>query len=208
MNKSKEKISQAAKPRGFFGRIAARFMDYGHRPIYRNVARALNLQPEDDFLEIGFGSGGFLKSYASHVRSIAGLDYAEDMVKLASHNNRKRIESGTAELRQGEASQLPWGDDKFSAVAMIETFYFPKNPLESLKEIHRVLRPGGRVVISLGWNADDGKDHTNYVKNQGIRLYTGKEIQVMFEEAGFSENSISYSKAFMMPRLMLARAVK
>jgi len=70
------------------------------------------------------------------------------------------------------------------------------------------LRPGGRLVISLGWNADDGKDHTKYVKKQGIRLYTGKEMQAMFQGAGFSESSISYSKAPRMPKLMVARAVK
>jgi len=204
----KGKLSQAAKPTGFWGRIAARLMAYGHRPVYKKVAAVLKLQPEDDFLEIGFGSGNFLKSYAAHVRSIAGLEYSEDMVKLASHCNRKRIEAGTAELRFGDAAQLPWEEGKFSAVTVTETFYFFPNPLESLKEIHRVLRPEGRLVISLGWNADDGRDHTNYVKKQGIRLYTGKEIQAMFQEAGFSESSITYLKAPKMPKLMVARAVK
>jgi len=208
MNESKEKLSQAAKPVGFKGRIRARLMAIGHRAIYKNAATVLNLQPEDDYLEVGFGSGIFMKSYAAHVRSIAGLDYSEDMVKLASQFNRKRVEAGTAEFRQGEASQLPWEDDKFSAVAMIETFYFFLNPLESLKEIHRVLRPGGRLVISLGWNADDGKDHTKAVKKDGIRLYTGREMQAMFQEAGFSQSYITYFKGFMIPRGIIARAVK
>jgi len=70
------------------------------------------------------------------------------------------------------------------------------------------LRHGGRLVISLGWNADDGMDHTKYVKKQGIRLYTGKEIQAMFQEARFSGSSITYSKAPRMPKLMIARAMK
>ena len=208
MSELKEKLSQAAKPRGFWGRIAARLMAYGHRPIYKNVATVLDLQPDDDFLEIGFGSGIFIKKYASHVRSITGLEYSEDMVNLASNYNRKRIEAGTAELRCGDAALLPWREGRFSAVAVIETFYFFPNPMDSLKEINRVLRPGGRLVISVGWNADDGKDHTNYVKKQGIRLYTGKELQAMFQEAGFSESAITYSKLPRMPKLMIACAVK
>jgi len=172
------------------------------------VAAALNLQPEDDYLEIGCGSGIFMKLYASHVRSITGLDHSEDMVKLATHYNRKRVEEGTAKFRQGEALELPCEDEKFSAVAAIATFMFWPEPLESLKEIHRVLRPGGQLVISLGWNADDGKDHAKHIKKYGIKLYTGKEMQSMFQAAGFLESSIAYSKGFMMPKLMIARAVK
>ena len=81
MNKTNEKLSQFAKPTGFWGRIIARLMTISPGAIYKNVAAALNLQPEDDYLEVGCGSGIFMKSYASHVRSIAGLDHSEDMVK-------------------------------------------------------------------------------------------------------------------------------
>ncbi len=108
MNETK-KLSQAAKPIEFLGRIIARLMAIAHRAIYKNVATALNLQPEDDYLEIGCGSGIFIKSYASHARSIAGLDHSEDMVKLASHYNLKRIEAGTTEFRHGDAAQPPMG---------------------------------------------------------------------------------------------------
>ena len=207
MNK-KEELSQAAKPIGFRGRIRARLMAIGHRTIYKNVSAALNLQPQDDYLEVGCGSGVFMKLYASHVHSVAGLDHSEDMVKLASCYNQKRVDEGTAEFRQGEASKLPWEDEKFSAATAIATFMFWPKPLESLKEIHRVLRPGGRLVISLGWNADDGMDHTKHIKRYGIRLYTEKKMQAMFKEAGFLESSITYSKGFMMPKLMIACAVK
>jgi len=186
----------------------APFMAKGLRTVYENVATVLNLQPEDDFLEIGFGSGIFIKSYASHVRSIAGLDHSEDMVKLATKYNRELVEAGTAEFQHGEASQLPWEDERFSAVATIATFVLLPKPLESLKEIHRVLRPGGRLVISVEWNAEDGVDYTRYIKKYGIRVYTGKEIQAMFQEAGLSESCITYSKGFRMPKLMIVRALK
>jgi ubiquinone/menaquinone biosynthesis C-methylase UbiE len=172
MNKSKEILSQAAMPIGFWGRISARIMAIAHRNIYMNVAAALNLQPEDTYLELGCGSGLFMKKYASTAYSITGLDHSEDMVKLATHYNRKRVDEGTGEFRQGEASQLPWKDARFSTAAAIATFMFWPKPLESLREIHRVLRPEGRLVISLGWNADDGKDHAKHIKKYGIKLYT------------------------------------
>jgi ubiquinone/menaquinone biosynthesis C-methylase UbiE len=208
MNISEEKLSLSAKPIGLRGNIRARFMAKGHKTIYKNVAAALNLQPEDDYIEIGCGSGVFIKLYASFVDSVAGLDYSEDMVKLTTKINHERVIEGTAEFRQGDASQLPWKDKKFSAAAAIATFMFWPKPLVSLKEINRILRPGGRLVISLGWNADDGMNHTKQVKKYGIILYTGKEMQDMFKKAGFSESSITYSKGFRMPKLMIARAVK
>lgn len=208
-----EKLARVAKPTGFSGRMLARFMAVTHKTIFKdldkNVVAALNLQPEDDYLEIGFGSGSFMNSYASHVQSIAGLDHSEDMVRLATRYNRKRFKAGTAEFRQGEASLLPWGDGRFSVVLAMESFFFFPKPTESLKEIYRVLRPGGRLVISLSLNADDGTDHTVATRRYpGIRLYTGKEMQARFQEVGFSESSLTYSKGFMMPKLMIACAIK
>ena len=203
-----ETLPQGAKPTGLRGRIIARFMAIAHRSIYKNVAAALNFQPEDDYLEVGCGSGIFIKSYASDVRSTAGLDHSEDMVKLASHYNQKRIEAGTAEFRHGDAAKLPWEDGKFSAITTIASFLFWPEPPKSLKEMYRVLRPGGRAVVSIGWNAEDGQDHSKYVETHGMRLYTGKEIQDMFQEAGFSQNYITYFKSFMIPRGIIASAVK
>lgn len=205
---AEKKLSQSAKPIGFWGNIKARGMAKGHKTIYKNVAAALNLQPEDDYIEIGCGSGVFIKLYASFVHSVAGLDHSEDMVKLATKINHERVKEGTTEFRQGDASQLPWEDKKFSAAAAIATFMFWPKPLVSLKEINRILRPGGQLVISLGWNADDGMDHTKQVKKYGIILYTGKEMQDLFQEARFSKSFITYSKGFRMPKLMIARAVK
>jgi SAM-dependent methyltransferase len=208
-----EKLARVAKPTGFSGRMLARFMAVTHKTIFKdldkNVVAVLNLQPEDDYLEIGFGSGSFMKSYASHVQSIAGLDHSEDMVRLATRYNRKRFKAGTAEFRQGEASLLPWGSGRFSVVLAMESFFFFPKPTESLKEIHRVLRPGGRLVISLSLNADDGTDPTVATRRYpGIRLYTGNEMQARFQEVGFSESSLTYSKGFMMPKLMIACAIK
>ena len=207
-NDQNREMNEAAKPIVFWDRIIAGLIAIAHRSIYKHVADALNLQPEDNYLEIGCGSGFFIKSYASHVRSIAGIDHSGDMISLATHYNHKRVEEGRVEFRRGDASQLPWEDGEFSAVAVIMPFPFWTKPLASLKEIHRVLRPEGRLVISLGWNADELMVHAEHTIKYGIGVYTGKEIQAMFHEAGFSESYITYSKGFMMPKLIIARAKK
>ena len=84
---------------------------------------------------------------------------------------------------------------------------FPK-PLESLKEIWRVLRPGGRAVISIEWNAEDGLDHSKKIDKYGMNIWTADEIQGWMKEAGFSDVSIKYAKGMGMPKMILACGVK
>jgi ubiquinone/menaquinone biosynthesis C-methylase UbiE len=91
MNDSKQKLPQPMLPRGLVGRIAAWMMPLGHISIYARVSEVLDLQPEDNLLDVACGCGQFLKKYASHVNSIAGLDYPEVMVDIAKKKHRNRI---------------------------------------------------------------------------------------------------------------------
>lgn len=208
MNDQKKKVPQNALPRGFVGRIVLIFMNRMHNTIYENVARVLKLQPEDDLLEVACGNGYFLKKYASHVHSVAGLDLSELCVQVATKKNKKRVMAGSAEFVQGEASRLPWDDRKFTVATSMGSFIgFPK-PLESLNEMHRVLRPAGRAVISIEWNAEDGKDHSKEIAKYGFHIWTEDGVRTMMKEAGFSDVSITYAKEFMMPKMMFARGVK
>jgi len=208
MTEQKKKVPQFLLPRGLAGRITLIFMNIGHKSIYKNVAKILELQPEDDLLEVACGNGYFLEKYASHVHSIAGLDLSELMVKMATKRNKDRVAAGTAEFVHGDASQLPWEDNRLSvATTMGSLTIFPK-PLESLKEMYRVLRPGGRVVVSMEWNAEDGLDHAKEVKEYGMWMWTGDDVKAMLKEAGFTEISTTYAKGLKMPKMMIARAVK
>jgi ubiquinone/menaquinone biosynthesis C-methylase UbiE len=201
-------VPQFVLPRGLVGRVTFIFMNRGHKPIYENVAKALELRPEDDLIEVACGNGYFLKKYASHVHSVAGLDLSELSVKLATNRNRDRIAAGTAEFVQGDASKLPWEDNKFSAATAMGSFPGFPEPIKSLKEMYRVLRPGGRAVISLEWNAEDGKDHSKEIEKYGYQIWTEDEVKTMLKEAGFSDVSITYVKGLMMPKGMIARGVK
>jgi ubiquinone/menaquinone biosynthesis C-methylase UbiE len=215
LKEEKDKTSKAAKPTGFFGRILARGWAWGHRSFYKNTAKVLNLQPDDKYLELGFGSGLFIKKYASHVERIAGLDYSEDMVKLASSINSDLIKSGKAEFKQGNVSTLPWNDNEFSVVVGIETFFFWSEPETSLKEIFRVLAPEGKLVLEMAYNKDDGRDHTKQIEKYNLKLYSGEEMKALLKESGFTDISIDYYqslwipfKGYIVPKGMIVKAIK
>ncbi len=113
---------------------------------HRYRRRALPYLPSEGarVLEIGFGNGRLHAELAERYQ-MAGIDRAEGMVKLT----RKRLsERGlTSDLRQGDATALPWPDKTFEAV--VSTFALSAIPDgdAALDEMARVLRPGGRVVI-------------------------------------------------------------
>jgi ubiquinone/menaquinone biosynthesis C-methylase UbiE len=202
--------TQFELPRGFVGRILLMSMNLGHKSIYKSVAKALELRGEDDLLEVACGNGYFIKNYALHVHSVAGLDLSELCIKLATKKNKERIIAGSAEFVLGEATRLPWEDNKFSVATSMSSFLLFSKPvaLESLKEMCRVLRPGGRVVICIELNAEDGKDHSKDIKRYGIKLWTEDDVRDVLKEAGFSEIVITYVKGFMMPKMMITQSIK
>ncbi|NOQ53589.1 MAG: methyltransferase domain-containing protein, partial [Thermoplasmata archaeon] len=135
---AEEEASAMKKPVGLKGRLVARFMGFAHGSLYKAVAAQMELTEEDDYIEIGYGSGIFIKKYASHVRMVAGVDISEDMVNMARQFNRQMVEQGRADLRLGDVRDLEWPDGSFSIAGTIECFFFWPEPVACLKEVYRV----------------------------------------------------------------------
>ena len=185
-------ISQGVEPHGALGWVTAKIMPMFSDTYCGNLEELLDLRPEDEVLDVACGSGSFLKKRAAQCRYVAGLDHSDVQYRMALKRMRDRIETGTAEIVQGDATALPWPDGRFSAVTSNCVGCF-KQPREAVREMYRVLRPGGRTALAF----DYYPDKEAALKAQqwwGLPTWTEPEVRQMIEEAGFTQVALSQDK--------------
>jgi SAM-dependent methyltransferase len=107
----------------------------------RAILDALNLEAVDRLLDVGCGGGLLLRDAIASGATVTGLDHSEEMVRLA------RERAPGAEVMLGNAEQLPFADDSFTAIAMSIVFFFLPKPSTALRECRRVLVVGGRLAL-------------------------------------------------------------
>jgi SAM-dependent methyltransferase len=113
------------------------------RPTYEEAIRRVGIEPGSSVLEVGCGSGVFLRLAAERGARVAGLDASRALLEIA----RERVPD--ADLREGDMQDLPWEDDLFDLVAGFNSFFFAADMVEALREAGRVARPGAAVVIQV-----------------------------------------------------------
>lgn len=100
-------------------------------------------------LDIGTGPGRLLLDLAEHSKhlQITGIDISAAMVKRALANVKKAGDNGRIEVREGAAEKLPFSDNFFEVVVSTGAIHHWKDPGACLNDIHRVLKPGGCVLL-------------------------------------------------------------
>jgi SAM-dependent methyltransferase len=199
-------LTATGLPSGPLGWVATRQMALEHWRMYATMARELDLRPDDDVLDVGCGSGAFLQRHAAHVRHVAGLDASGIPVGMAQRRLADRIAAGTAEIVLGDAMALPWPDDRFSVVTAYACPELVTDPLKALSEMHRVLRPGGRALLTLGFPLKDAS-LSGTKSAWGIWRWSEADARRLMEEAGFGGVSISPPPSTEFS-LQLARGTK
>jgi SAM-dependent methyltransferase len=101
------------------------------------------LAPRDEVLELGCGSGVFLRLAADRGAHVHGLDAAAPLIELA----RERVPE--AGLCVGDLMSLPYPADRFDLVAGFNSVFFAADLTEALREAGRVAKPGGFVVVQV-----------------------------------------------------------
>lgn len=139
---------QPMRPSGLAGRIFGALMNVSNAGCFRAARVRLALTPNARVLEIGFGTGKLIEMLAADARNgfVAGVDPSSLMVETARNRNRG---SKHVDLREGDASLLPWDAGAFDAVAALHCWQFWDDPASCLAEIARVMRPGACLLIIL-----------------------------------------------------------
>jgi ubiquinone/menaquinone biosynthesis C-methylase UbiE len=177
--------SQAAHPKGFFGRRMGRMMADLNRDENDWTLSLLDIQPSDTVLEVGFGPGEALRTAASMVSQghIVGVEISRTMISMARRLNESAIREGRVEILHGDVSSQRFADDTFDKIYAINVLYFLSDVDSTLWELHRVMKPGGRIAFAFGDKKELVKE--KFAQTGVFALYTGEEIVELLLHAGF-----------------------
>jgi ubiquinone/menaquinone biosynthesis C-methylase UbiE len=127
---------------GVVGLVAALSMVVGRDGDARLAARLSNLAPGDAIVDIGCGPGAAVRYAARLGATVAGVDRAPVMLSVA----RLLTRSANVRYVEGTAEALPFPDDSATVAWSIATVHHWADLDSSLREVRRVLKPGGRFV--------------------------------------------------------------
>jgi SAM-dependent methyltransferase len=109
------------------------------------------VKPGQRVLDVGCGTGVFLRLVADRGAEPHGIDASESLIELV----RRRLPD--ADVRLGDMESLPYEDDCFDLVTGFTSFFFANDMVAALREARRVARPGAPVVIQV-WGAHERCD--------------------------------------------------
>ncbi len=185
-------FSQCARPEGFLGRVMLRFMNFGHAPLTNWGLSLVEIHDGWTMLDIGCGGGATLKRLLKRSKGaqVYGIDISEESVAKARKVNANVLDRQVF-VTQGSAEKLPYEDNKFDLVTAVETVYFWPDLPNCLKEVRRVVKPGGRFAIMVEVLESDSV-WTDVV--DGMTAYSPEQLKEMLEGAGFVKTELHRRK--------------
>jgi SAM-dependent methyltransferase len=159
-------------------------------PLRRHLYQKAHLPQSSSLLEVGCGTGAILSDLPPHPQTVVhGLDL--DLSRLG----QARLNTPSARLVNGDALALPYPSQTFDLTFCHFLLLWVKDPLQALREMQRVTRPKGAVLVmaepdySQRLDQPDslaalGKLQTQAVQQQGADPYIGARLPQLFEQAG------------------------
>jgi len=150
-------------------------------------------------LDVGCGTGANLLMLSKY-GDAEGVDVSEDALAFCR-------ERGLENVKLGAAEELPYDDGTFDLVTALDVVEHLDDDLAGLREMRRVLRPGGRVLLFVPtfmflWGLQDDVSHHR-------RRYRMPELRRVLEQAGFEIERTTYANiTFFMPILAMRKLMR
>ena len=129
-------------------------MEDHHSDITDQTLALMAIQPSDRILDLGCGTGWAARRMArvATAGEIIGLDVADEMLRRAEHTS---TEFKNIRYVWGSAEKIPAGDNHFSKVLSVESFYYYADQGKALDEVRRVMAAGAKLFILINLYKDN-----------------------------------------------------
>ena len=133
-------------------------MEKGHRPIGAQAIELMEIPSNARVLDVGCGSGWATRLMAEKAGGgrVVGIDISDEMIALARETS---LQFSNVEFRVASAEKLPFKDGEFSHAFSMESLYYYADVLVALKEIRRVVEPGGLFVTVIDLYEENRPSH-------------------------------------------------
>jgi SAM-dependent methyltransferase len=160
-------------------------MEKGHRPVGEQAIELMALPGMARVLDVGCGSGWATRLMAEKAINgrIVGIDIADEMIRLARETS---LSFSNVEFRVASAEKLPFLDAEFTHAFSMESLYYYADMPGALREIKRVLAPGGRFVTVVDLYKENVPSHqwVDQLKVP-VQLLSSADYRSLFGRAGF-----------------------
>ena len=166
---------------GVPGLLAGLAMSFGRGRSARLVAELAGVGPGDRVVDVGSGPGRFLREAAERGAEAVGVEPSGQMRRVAGWRTPGAL-SERVRVVEGTAERLPLEDGSATVVWAVASFHHWADPEAGLAEVHRVLRPGGRLLIAERLARPRG-----WFRHHALTWEQGQDLVAQAERAGFAE---------------------
>jgi ubiquinone/menaquinone biosynthesis C-methylase UbiE len=190
-------VSQCQKPRGWLGRLTLWNMNSRHSKVTDWGLAHVSVNERDAILDVGCGGGRTISKLAAMATQgkVYGVDFSEASVAASNRTNARWIERDRVEIHHASVSQLPFPDGMFDLVTAVETHFWWPNLPGDLREVFRVLKPEGKLLIIAevykGANTTMARLCEKYAPQTGMACLSVDEHRELFANASFTEIQIT-----------------
>ena len=160
-------------------------MEKGHRPVGEQAIELMKVPFDARVLDVGCGNGWATRLLAEKARDgrVVGIDIADEMIRIADESSTS---FSNVEFRVASAERLPFRDGEFTHAFSMESLYYYDDIPGALREIKRVLSPGGVFVTVVDLYQENRPSHQwiDQLKVP-VQLLSTTQYHAVFDQAGF-----------------------